>query len=284
MIGSGFTEVMSIGTSGEGVTIEGGLSVGGRLSSRGGPGTPPGSAWLDNQGQLSVYRGGNTLYVNMAPTNSYLQFRNASRTWQLEQVGTSFRITDQPTAVRIELVAGGLVRLYGGTQIENNCTITGNCLIADAGVQYSSQSADFLKFGYDANWGGNPGVHLYRDNAWACFIPGTVSDERLKRRVTPATIDALAAISQLKMFRFERRDPAERRFYHSDLGFTAQQVREVIPAAVAASPPARNAQGEELHPDGGPVLGINYNTITEYNTRSIQQLLARIEELEKKVR
>jgi len=148
-------------------------------------------------------------------------------------------------------------------------------------------------YGGHAQWASGLGVY-------AQFF-ASYSDERFKQNVETVEKDALAAILPLQFFRYdvpralpeggEVEDPSS----HTEMGFTAQQVRESMADAVIEAtrlvkfnmdhPWDRSGADDEVGCDWQtePTLALNPMTMIAYAMRAIQQLSDRIKELEGRV-
>ena len=116
----------------------------------------------------------------------------------------------------------------------------------------------------DRNWTGGRGPYV------------DISDIRGKRDIEPATY-GLAEVMRLKPIRFRRiRDNDPTVEDREEVSFSAQDVREVIPHAIFQVVPPADASG---HCDE-PELGLATTPIVAALVRAVQELTARIEELE----
>ena len=101
----------------------------------------------------------------------------------------------------------------------------------------------------------------------------TTSDARLKHKLE--TFDAMSLVAGMKPHKYERISVPDVKEY----GLIAQELFEVFPQAVTRGDMRRNRDGS-FDKDG--VWGIDYGKLTGVLCKAIQELLARIEKLEKK--
>jgi hypothetical protein len=109
--------------------------------------------------------------------------------------------------------------------------------------------------------------------SWA-FTP---SDERLKENIEPYSGSALGEIERLKLIKFDmpfEDAPAK----HYDCGFSAQNVREIMPDAVFESNHAAAGDPEMMR------LSIEQLPLIARLVGAVQELSARVKELEAKVK
>lgn len=112
-------------------------------------------------------------------------------------------------------------------------------------------------------------------NAGAFSITNGIqpSDERLKGNIADATVDAVAAIKQMRFIEF---DFTRALTGHSKLGLSAQNLKTIDAELVTE---VEQPEGSPLH-DLGMVLNPNGNALQAYALKAIQQLIARVESLE----
>ena len=99
-------------------------------------------------------------------------------------------------------------------------------------------------------------------DAWA-------SDQSLKKQIKKSQVPALSIINKIqhREFIWKRNDTKV------DLGYVAQEIKEVIPGSTFAVE----------QPDGSELLQISASTIFPYVTKAIQQLSEKVDELTKEV-
>jgi phage gp45-like len=148
------------------------------------------------------------------------------------------------------------------------------------GIEYDNIGASGFNFRWD-------GAYIYArvDNSYEIPL-ASASDERLKFDIAPATFDCLAAIQAMPLHQFRWRDYSDLTIAPQvredaplvPIGFVAQRVRDVLPAAV-------NEGGEF----GAGVAGattmwqINSNTMLAALCGAVQQLAAQVAALESRV-
>lgn len=174
------------------------------------------------------------------------------------------------------IFGNGSIDLYRGTWMNGNW-ITFNGRGLNNGLRFQQNSECDLRFIQKAeNWlhwtNESDGFEIAGLDCWGNFntrssitspsITAT-SDARLKHDIV-ALDGALELVSRIKPSRFRwNADDRE------DIGVLAQELEQAIPQAVRTG-----------H-DG--MKSVNYNALTVVNTAAIQAMLARIEELERKV-
>lgn len=101
------------------------------------------------------------------------------------------------------------------------------------------------------------------------------SDSRIKTNIATATEDALATLQGVELFEFDmpNRVNPEEASRHFDMGFIAQQLREVMPDAVVESP------ADKQFSDPGQ-LSLNLLSILARCVGAIKQLSAKVAALE----
>jgi hypothetical protein len=176
-------------------------------------------------------------------------------------------IVDGPLSV------GGQFTAVGGT-FSGNVFHNGACVVA-YGIQYPNYGlgspATNIGLGYDY---GNGFLWIVANGVTAGYLGPVQCDERLKRDVRPISVDPLAALCRVQLKAFNqlstRNDPADG-VRPRDVGFIAQQLREIIPNAVIEPPPGM---------EGERYLGLDLMPLVAYCVGAIQQLTARLEALE----
>ena len=105
------------------------------------------------------------------------------------------------------------------------------------------------------------------------FAVLTTSDEKLKTNIQPAEDIGLETINKIEHKSFDFIDGG----YHRDCGYIAQQLRDAIPYATFSAP-ENDENGNQI----GETLQLNDHEILVYATKAIQELSAKVEELERR--
>ena len=134
-------------------------------------------------------------------------------------------------------------------------------LVVNAGADDGSGLTDYLVAG-----DGNADVVGAIRNNSGTFELYDASDERLKQNIKDFSEDGLSKINDLRVREFEyKKNPGTRK-----VGFIAQEVQDVIPAAVAPL--------EASDPDG--MLSVSQGAMIPYLIKAVQDLTSRVVELE----
>lgn len=156
---------------------------------------------------------------------------------------------------------------------------------------------DVHYMGWSAPAGGPTGVQWAAANAantvlGTCFAD-TWSDPRLKKNIRPTEADALGILNKVEIVGFDWNDKGKRRygwrpknskepdvtngakFERVEVGFTSTDMKKHIPSVVS----------EAGDPDAGHEVyeNIDNKKLVPYLVRAVQQLTAKIEELEEKL-
>jgi hypothetical protein len=179
------------------------------------------------------------------------------------------------------LVGQGTAALTASPTIQTDAT---NALIVNANLyvygHVDSQANFSCRPGANAAARGNVFVidwlpstpQLWIDTSNVGTIQIVVSDERLKRGIKPASRDALAVLSAVKLFEFDLVLDEAWPVHHHTIGFMAHQLAECIPEAVTRPD------------DPGELLGVQLLPVTAYLVRAVQQLSAELRDLKARVR
>jgi hypothetical protein len=152
-------------------------------------------------------------------------------------------------------------------------------------------------FSYTGGTGGPTGVSLngydLNTQLYGIYVDA-VSDERIKENIQPTDIDALAALLNIEVNQFdikadvahylsslglseEQKAAKEPESAHIPIGLVAQQVKSIISEAVNVlvhpEPPEESPMPADMH----TLIDANF---TPYLIRAIQQLAARVKDLE----
>ncbi len=106
------------------------------------------------------------------------------------------------------------------------------------------------------------------------FAALTASDEKIKENIKDAGDVGLEAINRIRHKSFDFIDGG----YHRDCGYIAQQLQEAIPYSTIAAP-EMDEEGNKI----GETLQLNDHEILVYATKAIQELSAKVNELERRL-
>lgn len=106
------------------------------------------------------------------------------------------------------------------------------------------------------------------------FATLTASDEKLKTNIEDAGDVGLEAINKIEHKSFDFIDGG----YHRKCGYIAQQLQEAIPYSTIAAP-----ECDENGNQTGELLQIVDHEVLVYATKAIQELSAKVEELERRL-
>lgn len=106
------------------------------------------------------------------------------------------------------------------------------------------------------------------------FATLTASDEKLKTNIEDAGDVGLEAINKIEHKSFDFIDGG----YHRECGYIAQQLQEAIPYSTIAAP-----ECDENGNQTGELLQIVDHEVLVYATKAIQELSAKVEELERRL-
>ena len=106
------------------------------------------------------------------------------------------------------------------------------------------------------------------------FATLTASDEKLKTNIEDAGDVGLKAINKIEHKSFDFIDGG----YHRECGYIAQQLQEAIPYSTIAAP-----ECDENGNQTGELLQIVDHEVLVYATKAIQELSAKVEELERRL-
>lgn len=152
-----------------------------------------------------------------------------------------------------------------GTRDTNITAVTTRVTALETGVgsggseAVTRKSANKLQLSWDP---GANGCYQWVDGTAKCFVATNVSDARLKTAIKPADRDALSNIERIKFYEYEWRETGR----HEVFGYVAQQLESVDPRYVYK----------------GTFMGFNDQVLLRDALKAIQQLSARVRELEAK--
>jgi endosialidase-like protein len=134
------------------------------------------------------------------------------------------------------------------------------------------------------HWNGNAFINVNNSVGWLQLT--NQCDERLKQDIAPTRFDCLAAVEKIPLYQFRWRDnstPGDIKPVGSTpeilipIGLVAQRVEEVAPSLIVKppAPPATALSDAPFNP-----MQIDINTMFAVLIGAIQQLAARVEQLE----
>jgi hypothetical protein len=166
------------------------------------------------------------------------------------------------------LTVGGNAALHSFTTTTDS-TVGGTLTVQHNGIKWGGfDPNNFIGMGWAID---AAGLNVWVNGVYEGTLAPAGSDLRRKTNLAPAARDALEVLSAVDLYAFDRLDAAGRLVAHHDVGFLAQQLRELIPEAVIAGP----AEG-----DGEPLLSLDLMPLLAHAVRAIQQLTGRLAALE----
>lgn len=103
----------------------------------------------------------------------------------------------------------------------------------------------------------------------------SASDERIKENISHTEVNALKLINSISHHSFDFKFPEFGE--HTDIGYVAQELIDIIPEAVISTP-----QDEEKF-GYAELYQVNYTPLIPYLTKAVQELSERLEESERKL-
>jgi Chaperone of endosialidase len=187
--------------------------------------------------------------------------------------GGSVSVLDNGSTVLTGAIeTSGTLSIYGG-----NVTVT-YYGIAYPGAAYGS--GNIFAFGWQTVLANAVTVSV--DNGGAAYAIANASDERMKEGVAPSTFDCLSTVLKfpLKQFRWKTHDDlwklAEAKAAEDapviPVGVIAQEIHKIFPDGVQ--------KGDDHADHLGAVWGLNQNAMISLLIGAVQQLSARVQELE----
>jgi hypothetical protein len=190
-------------------------------------------------------------------------------------VDYSWRLINEPAdnSFRIQCIGGGLYTFgaVGGVNLLGDLTVSGKYLGPDANggamVGTYRDGAHYVGFG----WNGSQVLGLV-DNTVEVQL-GVSSDIRVKENIQdlPSVLDK---VSQLRPVSFNYKSNGL-----PSIGFIAQEFGEVFPELRHISP---SSQESSAMFGSDPIQSVNYAQVVAVLTKAIQELTARVAELEAK--
>lgn len=168
------------------------------------------------------------------------------------------------------MAVSGNLNVDGGIQADLNITALSGIFVGPIGSTQAAITNEGFRYNGigGANSigfimaGGNP--FLYADGNQIGWWALTASDSRLKSAIVPIERDCLAAINAIALKQFDMSSGVEGdEPRHWDVGYIADQVREVMPDAVPDVP------------DDGP-LGVDFRSLCAHLIGAVQQLTAEV--------
>jgi len=186
--------------------------------------------------------------------------------------GGDFTFTANGSSERMRITSGGDV-LFGTTGIPNGTSVYGTAFESTSSgrmeLNFGTSSAGFLY--HIRFWNPNGGVgSISTEGSSTSF--NTSSDYRLKENVVPME-GALDRVDALNPSRFNFISDPEKTVD----GFLAHEVAEVIPEAISGEKDAVDEEGNPIY------QGIDQSKLVPLLTAAIQELNAKIQELENKL-
>jgi hypothetical protein len=190
-------------------------------------------------------------------------------------VDYSWRLYNEPAdnSFRIQCIGGGTFNFgaVGSASFAGDLTVTNKYLGPDsnggARIGTYRDGAHYIGLG----WDGSQILGLV-DNTVECIL-GNSSDVRLKENIQdlPSVLDK---VSQLRPVSFNYKSNGA-----ASIGFIAQEFGEVFPELRHISP--NSAESQEMCGDA-PIQSVNYPQVVAVLTKAVQELIARVAELEAK--
>jgi hypothetical protein len=219
-----------------------------------------------NSDPLYIQSGGHARAI-MVPNNA------GSNKWSMGALSNgTFSIADETAGVARMVIDGS-----GYTTLSNGVTIN------NWGIRYINLATNWIAF----SWGYPvPGLlGCYIDGGSTSYALANGSDERLKQDIAPSTLDYLATIAQLEVCEFrwkEHTEPGKPKAVPKAedtlvrAGLIAQKTFEV--AWWLARKPAPEKEAGKIN-----IWDIDQNNLIATLVGAVQQLTARVEDLEAKL-
>jgi hypothetical protein len=192
---------------------------------------------------LNDFVGANELHFEQFSSEGHV-----SAGTNLEKSGTTLHVTDSPVFSGT-ITTNASVRATTG-KIEGASLITGGLTLSGAVIEHDSGT---IPFG---------AINLTTTGTVSAVMLTATSDARLKTDITDIA-DALDAVLRLRGVRFEWKDREQAARYGPQVGFLAQEVREVVPQVVHVA-------------EGTGVMSVAYANIVPLLVAAIQELAASV--------
>jgi hypothetical protein len=262
-----------------------------------------GGGWMFSWG-ITINNWANNAYYD----GTNWRYWQAGAMWNQQMTGNEWFVQYAPSGNAGDIASPATVfevDTAGNTIIHGNLTVDGN--VNTNNITYgwlisNNYYGHSFGFGWDgtscrvavdggdqgyfirsAPWGGwyQPYMEMWNPNGWyySWSTSGAVrwtytwdSDRRLKKNIVPATIDALGAINQLKVYELDYTPPLkDAHTHHMECAIIADEVEPLIPSAYS---------GPVDMPDGTPsYAAINILPLTCTLIRAMQQLTDKVTSL-----
>jgi hypothetical protein len=169
----------------------------------------------------------------------------------LEKSGNTLHVADSPVFSGT-ITTSASVRATTG-EIEGGSLIAGGLTLSDSLIEHASGTIPF---------GAN---NLTTAGTVTAAMLTATSDARLKTDVTDIG-DALDTVMRLRGVRFEWKDDEQAAVYGPQVGFLAQEVREVVPQVVRVA-------------EGTGIMSVAYANLVPLIVAAIQELAASVQAL-----
>jgi hypothetical protein len=170
-------------------------------------------------------------------------------------------------------INGGMNASGGGISAAHDMQ-SNNLYLRSLGVGYWTWGGHLIGF----QWTG--ALHAFADGV---HIGDAISDQRRKRNVQSTTEDVLDILSKVEVYSYEHIDPIDTAFSRDyEVGFIAQQLKEVMPDAVNDPPASVEYKTEDgsiaMTPDG--MYTVRHLPLLARCVKAIQILTERVTMLE----
>jgi hypothetical protein len=129
-------------------------------------------------------------------------------------------------------------------------------------------AATYRRLGIRAKWGGSGFSTDY------LYITSQVSDIRLKENIESSETDALETVNRMKVRQFDWKEPMGG--WHQNIGFVADELEEIDPNLALGGGYDENGEMD--------VKQINSPYLLNYAIKAIQELSAKVDEQEKRIK
>lgn len=140
-------------------------------------------------------------------------------------------------------------------------------LFSGTGSKYGS-TATYRRLGIRAKWGGS------RFNTDYLYTTSQVSDIRLKENIEASETDALETVNRMKVRQFNWKERMGG--WHQDIGFVADELEEIDPNLALGGGYDENGEMD--------IKQINSPYLLNYAIKAIQELSAKVDEQEKRIK
>jgi hypothetical protein len=221
------------------------------------------------------------LITSVGGTTAQHQLVNSWRNWSVRCLATSgqFDIADNTAGTqRLVIDLAGTVTIFQSAAVGVNLDVNGVIDVGSTGVGYTGLAATRFAF---SNASGTNLTFYTNGTAKGVQTFGSPSDERLKQKIAAPEGDALAQLNALKLISYDVRLTSDVPWAHFGYGFSAQQMRPIIPEAVQEVPIAfRPEDPEKPWTEDELVLTLDLMPLVARLVGAVQQLTRRLETLE----